>query len=411
MKHVILGAGAAGISAASAIRELRPSDEIVIISTDDAVYSRCMLHHYISGERNQGGISFISDDFFAKNNIRWLMNKAVTGVDAGNRLVSFAGSSESFDKLLIATGADNIHLPVLKPQNAESASNVFGLRHLSDAKAIRDYAKNAENIVIIGAGLTGLDAAYALVGMGKKPVVIDISDTILTLNLDSYAANTYKNKFEEAGCVFRLGQKANGADAGVSGDIVSITLDSGEKQPCDMAIVAIGTRPAVGFLADSGIACDGGVKVNECLATNIDGIYAAGDVTGLSGIWPNAVKQGEVAAKNMCGVPTVYDDIFAVKNTINYFGIPSLSVGETEPCEGDIVDIRRSKSKYEKIILRDGVVVGVILQGDISHSGFWQFLIKKGIDVSKINKPVFDISFADFYGIRENGEYQWVEKL
>ena len=405
MKHVILGAGAAGISAAKVIREFKPSDEIVIISADDAVYSRCMLHYYISGERSQGGISFISDDFFAKNSIRWLMGKAVTGVDTGNRLVSFTGGSESFDRLLIATGADSVDLPVLKSQ---TPSNVFGLRHLSDAKAIRDYAKNAENIVIIGAGLTGLDAAYALASMGKKPVIIDISDTILTLNLDSYAANIYKNKFEEAGCVFRLGQKVNGADNSTTGDIVSLTLDSGEKQPCDMVIVAIGTRPAVGFLADSGIVCDGGVKVNECLATNADGIYAAGDVIGLSGIWPNAVKQGEVTAKNMCGVHTVYDDIFAVKNTMNYFGIPSLSVGVTEPCEGDIVEVRCSKSKYEKVILRDGGVVGVILQGDISHSGFWQFLIKKSIDVSKIGKPVFDISFADFYGIQENGEYQWI---
>jgi len=110
----------------------------------------------------------------------------------------------------------------------------------------------------------------------------------------------------------------------------------------------------------------------------------------------------------MCGVHTVYDDIFAVKNTMNFFGIPSLSVGITEPLEGDTVEVRNGKDSYEKVILRDGVVVGVILQGDISHSGFWQYLIKKKIDVSKASKPVFDISFADFYGIRDNGEYQWV---
>jgi len=197
-------------------------------------------------------------------------------------------------------------------------------------------------------------------------------------------------------------------DMGANGDVVSLTLDSGEKQPCDMVIVAIGARPAVNFLTNSDIECNNGVIVNKYLATNKEGIYAAGDVAGLSGIWPNAVKQGEVAAKNMCGIPTVYDDAFAIKNTINYFGITTLSLGLTDPGEGDTFDIRSSKCKYEKIILRNGVVVGVILQGDIAHSGFWQYLIKNKVDVSKIKRPVFSLSFADFYGLRENGEYEWV---
>jgi len=408
MKHVIIGAGAAGISAAKTIRIVNPSDEIVIISADDAVYSRCMLHNYISGERNERDISFIDDDFFEKNNIRWIMGKTVTSIDVNKKEVNLSDASEPFDKLLIATGADSVNLPMLQSQNYGNTSNVFGLRHLSDAKAIKACAQSAENIVIIGAGLVGLDAAYALIEMGKKPIVIDISDNILSLNLDAHTSNVYKEKFEEAGCIFRLGQKVSGADRNPKGDIVSLTLDSGEKQPCDMVIVAVGARPTVEFLTDSGVAFNYSIIVNKYLATNTEDIYAAGDVTGLSGIWPNAVKHGEVAAKNMCGVPTVYDDIFALKNTINYFGIPTLSLGVIEPAGTDIVEVRNSKRKYEKIILRNDTVVGVILQRDISHSGFWQFLIKNNINISQINKPVLNLSFADFYGIKENGEYQWM---
>jgi NAD(P)H-nitrite reductase large subunit len=175
-----------------------------------------------------------------------------------------------------------------------------------------------------------------------------------------------------------------------------------------MAIVAVGVRPAVNFLDGSGIAHANGVTVNDYLATTVPGIYAAGDVTGLSGIWPNAMKQGEVAAKNMCGVPTVYDDVFAQKNTVNYFGLVSLAIGEAEPLEGDKQEIRESINSYEKVIVRDGVVVGVILQGNIGGSGFWQYLIKHRIDVSKIKASVFDLSFADFYGVKDNGEYKWV---
>jgi len=405
MKHVIIGAGAAGISAAKTIRQLKPADEIVIISVDGAVYSRCMLHNYLSGERDGKGISFISDDFFAKNNIRWLCDKTVTGVDVAINEVKFTDGTETFDTLLVATGADSVELPVVQ---SGKPSNVFNLRNLPDAKAIKERAKDAKDIVIIGAGLVGLDAAYALVNMGKKPVVVDISDSILSVNLDPYAADVYKKKFEEAGCQFLLGQKVSGADKDTAGNVTSIILESGDKLPCDMAIVAIGTRPAVSFLAGSGVDCIKGVVVNEYLATNVEGIYAAGDVTGLSGIWPNAMKQGEVAAKNMCGIPTVYDDLFAEKNTIHYFGIPSLSLGVVEPKEGDVFEIRNTKTRYEKVILRDGVVVGVIIQGDIAHCGFWQYLIKNKINVSHIQRPVFSLSFADFYGIKENGEYQWV---
>jgi len=405
MKHVIIGAGAAGISAAKTIRNLKSTDEIVIISSDDAVHSRCMLHNYISGERDEKGLSFVSDDFFAKNNIRWISGKKVTKVDTDKKLVNFADSSESFDTLLIASGSDSFELPLLQSHNAK---NVFGLRHLSDAKAIKERAKNANDIVIIGAGLVGLDAAYAFADTDKKITVVDMSDSILSLNLDTYASGVYQQKLEEAGCTFYLGCKVNDATCDANSNITAVMLDSGKKLSCDMVIVAIGSTPTVKFLADSGIVCNNGITVNNHLATNIANIYAAGDVTGLSGIWPNAVNQGEVAAKNMCGVPTVYDDVFALKNTINYFGVPSLSLGKTEPCEGEIAEICLDKTKYEKIIMRDGIVVGVILQGCIAHSGFWQFLIKNKIDVSKLNKSVFDLTFADFYGIQANGEYEWV---
>ena len=307
MKHVIIGAGAAGISAAKTIRMFQPKDEIVIISEDESVYSRCMLHNYISGERDEKGISFIDDSFFSENNIRWISGKTVSSIDSVNKLVKFNNETESYDKLLIASGSESTTLPLFQSQNAK---NVLTLRHLHDAKAIKKLAKEAKNIVIIGAGLVGLDAAYALLDMGKKPIVVDMADSILNLNLDSYAAGVYQQKFEAAGCTFQLGCKIDHADSDAAGNINFLTLDSGKKLACDLVIVAIGSKPAVNFLTTS-------LTVNDYLSTNINDVYAAGDVTGLSAIWPNAVKQGEVAAKNMCGIPTIYDDKFALKNTIN----------------------------------------------------------------------------------------------
>lgn len=404
MKHVIIGAGAAGIAAAKTIRELRKNDEIVLISTDENVHSRCMLHKYISGERNEKSISFIQDRFFEDYNICWKKSITVSGVDTDKKNVVFDGGAESYDKLLIATGAQSVIPPI---GALRSAGNVYGLRDLLDACKIRDKAVNAEKIVVIGAGLVGLDAAYAFLELGKKPVIVEMANDILALNLDRHAASTYQQKFEDAGCSFRLGRKVSDTVTAPSGEVMAVVLDTGERLACDMVIVAAGVRPASGFLMNSPIKVERSIVVDEYLATNISDIYAAGDVAGISGIWPNAQKQGEIAARNMCGEKMIYDDTFAIKNTVNFFGLPSLSVGLRVPEEGDIVEVREDKNCYEKVIMRDGIVMGVILQGDIAGSGFWQFLIKNKINVSSIPKSIWKISFADFYGIEQNGEYSW----
>jgi len=404
MKHVIIGTGAAGISAAKAIRELQKDAEIVMISTDDVVYSRCMLHKYISGDRSLAELSFIPDSFFEDNHIRWLSGVTVTGVDTENKLVRYDGGTEPYDRLLIATGSQSVIPPIGDLRNAK---NVFGLRHLSDAKAIREHAAGANAVVVIGAGLVGLDAAAALLEMGKKPVIVEMADTILALNLDAHAASVYQAKFEEAGCTFYIGRKVSGTVCDASGSVTMLTLDDGRQLPCDLVVVAAGVRPSAAFLENSGVACQGNIIVDERLATSADGVYAAGDVAGLSGIWPNAVKQGEVAAANMCGESVVYDDTYALKNTLNFFNVPALSVGKLASSEGDTEYSREDRNRYEKVIVRDGVPTGVILQGDISHSGFWQYLIKNKISISGIRKPVWKLSFSDFYGMEANGEYKY----
>jgi NAD(P)H-nitrite reductase large subunit len=136
-------------------------------------------------------------------------------------------------------------------------------------------------------------------------------------------------------------------------------------------------------------------------------VYAAGDVTGLSGIWPNAKRQGETAARNMCGETEVYEDSFAVKNAVNFFDLATMAIGEVEPSQGDRVELREDRRRYQKVILRDGCVVGLILQGDVSNCGFWQYIIKNRIRVDSINKPIWKISFADFLSLNEKGEYCW----
>ena len=405
MEYVILGAGAAGITAAKTIRKADKKGKITVISTDTQVHSRCMLHKYLSHERDAAGISFVDPDFFEKNQIAWLPGKTVNRLDTQRKKVyTDQGDEVSYDRLLIATGAESFIPPV---GNLREAENVFGLRHLRDAQAIDELAKDVENIVIIGSGLVGLDAAYGLMETGKKVSIVEMADQILPVQLDKTAAFEYQKRFEEAGARFYLGRKA--ADTVMEEDkiIREIILDNGEKLPCDLIIVAAGVRSAVAGMEGEGIVIDRGIKVDDYLQTGAEGVYAAGDVTGLSGIWPNAQKQGETAALNMCGSHVEYTDRYAIKNTINFFGLVSMCVGVILPQEGDVVIAREDSRNYKRVVLRDGKVVGVLLQGDISHGGIWQYLIKNQISISGIQKDIFDLNFGDFYGIKDNGEYQW----
>lgn len=405
MEYVILGAGAAGMKAAATIRKADKDGSITVVSTDTYVHSRCMLHKYLSGERDEKQLNFVEEDFFEKHRICWIAGKTVGKLDTKEKTVTLDdGEILNYDKLLIATGAESFIPPV---GNLREAENVFGLRHLRDAQAIRKMAEKAENIVIIGSGLVGLDAAYGLMETGKKVSIVELAEQILPVQLDKTGAAEYQKRFEAAGAVFYLGRKGADTRMDENKKITELILDNGEALPCDMILVAAGVRSAVAGVDGEGIVIDRGIQVNGYLQTGAPDVYAAGDVTGLSGIWPNAQKQGETAALNMCGAQVLYEDRYALKNTINFFGLVSMCVGEILSKEGDVVIAREDSHNYKRVILREGKVAGVILQGDISHAGIWQYLIKNKISITGIEKDIFDLNFGDFYGIKDNGEYQW----
>ena len=404
MKHLIIGAGAAGITAAKTIRSLRPEDEIVILAEDNHIISRVMLYKYINNERDVESLSFVEEGFLDKNKIGWVGGQKVTHIDPVSKKVSTEQTTFSYDKLLIAPGAKSTIPPICI---LEVVKNLYGFRSLEDAKAIREAALPGEKAVVIGAGLVGMAVAESLLKMGKEVAVVEMGPSILSLNLDERAAGAYQAKFEEAGCKFYLGQSVTGTEVDGDGNIQVVNLGDGTDLPCDFVVAATGAKPEVEFLVDSGIEHDRALKVDQHLATNFPDVYGAGDVTGLSGIWPNAMRQGEVAGKNMAGESVVYEDTFAVKNTVHFYNLVTLTIGAIRPEEGDLVEIRNDRKGYRKLIIRGGRIVGIILQGDISNSGFWQYLIKHNIQVDHLNKSIWKVGFADFVSFNEEGEYEW----
>ena len=125
MKYVVLGASAAGISGARRLRELDASAEITLISTDEHIYSRCILHHYIEGIRDLHKLQFVPADFIEANRIHWLKGEAAVKVDTANKTVTTStGKEVTFDKLLIATGSHVFFPPIPGLKEAHNAMNV-----------------------------------------------------------------------------------------------------------------------------------------------------------------------------------------------------------------------------------------------------------------------------------------------
>lgn len=399
MNYVIIGASAAGLSAAKTLRQNDKEATIVVISKEDKVHSRCMLHHVMSNHRTEEGINFVSDDFFEKNNIYFMNNTNVVGINENDNRVILEDNKEiHYDKLLITSGAKYFIPPI---PHFRTATNVYGLRDLEDVRKIEKELENAKKCVIVGSGLVGLDAANALASRGIECSIVEMSENLCPLQLDEIAAKPYQKLFEEAGCKFYFNEKAAGAEVDENNKITKVLLDSGKSLACDFLIVAAGVRPAISFLQDSTLNIENKIKVNEFLQTNVDNIWAAGDVTGIAGIWPNAMEQGTIAARNMVGIKQMYTNTYAFKNTMNFYGLTTLSVGIKTIEENDEVFIRESKDTYQKIVLRDSVPVYILFQGDIGHLGFWQELIKRSVNVKILDKSVFDLSYADFYDYDE----------
>ncbi len=401
MKYVVIGASAAGISGAKYLRELNPNAEITLISKDEHIYSRCILHHYISGSRNLEQLNFVKPTFMQDYNINWLKNEEVIKVDTEqNQVITSSGKQVEFDKLLIATGSHvNFPAPLKVLKNSP---NVLGLHDLDECEKIIELTKKAKNIVVVGAGLVGIDAVSGLLHLGDKNIsLVEMRSHLLSAQLDKEAASTYENAFAQKGVkqyynvtIKKVARNKNNKE------IIKIILNTDEVLECDLIIMASGVRSNVKFLDRSGINLDKfGLVIDEFGQTSNSNIYGAGDVTGRNPIWSVALKEGIIAAYNMCGQTKQMTDFFASKSTMNFLGIPTLSLGNTSLAEPEYqVEIEKdTKGNYKKIIHKDGKIYGAILQGDLAYAGVLTQLIALKIDVSRIKKSLFKINYSDFF--------------
>lgn len=407
MVYVVIGASASGMSGAKTLRELDKEAEIILVSKDEYVYSRCILHHYISSHRDVEALNFTEKDYFEKYNIKWIKGVEVIKLDDKNHTIKLSNDKIlKYDKVLIASGASSFIPPI---ENLREARNVVGLRNLDDAEKIKEVGKNIKNVVVLGGGLIGIDAITGILSYGLNITLVEMNDRILPLQLDEYAAGKYEELFKVNGVNLKFGVRAEKLITDEKNNPKELLLSTGEKVPCELVIAATGVRSNVGFLKESCVETDKfGLIIDARGQTNTKDVYGAGDVTGRNPIWPTAVKEGIIAANNMAGNELFMTDFFGSKNTMNFLGLATMSLGiVSAPDETYSEEIEVKDNNYKKIIHKEGKIYGAIIQGDLSYAGVLTQLIREKIDISRVKKPLFKIDYADFFNLKENFEYTY----
>ncbi len=407
MRYVIIGSSAAGINA---IRELRKYDregEIVLVSKDQVIYSRCILHQYLSGERTLERLNFAEPDFEILYRVNWMKGREAVGLRPGDHTLILDGNEElTYDKLLIATGSHTFIPPI---KGLSEADNYIGFRNIDDIEVLKKVPEQAEHIVVLGSGLIGIDCAAGFLHMGVKVTLVDFAGWLLNKQLDERAAKTYIDAFRAQGVDQYYGVGVNEVHVDGNRKIYEIVLSDGTVLPCDFFVVTAGVRSNVEFLKDSGLELSKfGLVYDECGRTSDPDVFGAGDVSGLSPIWPAAVKEGMVAAANMAGHNKKMTDFFASKSTMSFLGIHTMSIGiVTPPDESYRVDVYDKEGVYKKVVSKDGVITGALLQGDLAYGGVLQQMIARKIDVTRVKKPLFEIDYSDFFHEKANLEFAY----
>ena len=407
MKYVIIGSSAAGVNAVRELRKYDQEGEIVLVSKDQNIYSRCILHQYLSGERTLERLNFAEPDFAVLYRVNWMKGREAVSLRPADHILVLDGNEElSYDRLLVATGSHTFIPPI---KGLAEAENYTGFRNIDDIEVLKEVPKKAGHIVVLGSGLIGIDCATGFLHMGVRVTLVDFAGWLLNKQLDARAAQTYIDAFREQGVEQYYGVGVDEVRTDGNHQIYEIALSDGTVLPCDYFVVTAGVRSNVGFLQDSGLELSKfGLVYDGHGKTSDPDVFGAGDVSGLSPIWPVAVKEGMVAAANMAGQNRKMTDFFASKSTMSFLGIHTMSIGTvTPPDDSYRVDVYDKNGVYKKVVSKDGVIVGALLQGDLAYGGVLQQMIARKIDVTRVKKPLFEIDYSDFFHEKANLEFAY----
>jgi nitrite reductase (NADH) large subunit len=382
-QYLIIGNGVAGTTAAEHIRKQDKEGGITIVTDEDLpFYYRVRLNDFISGDISETQLVAKKESWYEERNISLRLKTRIMDVNLQEKMaVTEDNQGFSYDRLLMATGSHSFVPPI----KGSVRKGVFALRNIQDARNISAYAKNVEEIVLIGGGLLGLEAGHALLKLGKRIMVVEFFPRLLPRQLDVEGARRLQKIMEDMGFSFRLGAKTEEimGEHQVSG----VQLEGGESLSAGMVIVSAGVRPNMALAKSLGLNTDKGIVVDEHLRTNQPDIYAAGDVSEFQGvpygIWPAAMEQGMIAGSNMAGSDIQYSGT-TIANSLKVAGIDLASAGNIDAENEFGSRIVMDENVYKKVVIKDNQIIGCIMLGETEGFNRITHMMAENQDASQI---------------------------
>jgi nitrite reductase (NADH) large subunit len=383
--YVIIGASAAGLSAAHSIRKADAEASLRMISSEGFPYSRIAISKYLEGEIALGAMGIVPKEYFQERRIETLFGTKVASLHPERHTLMLEGGRElPFSKLLIATGSQ----PVVPRIPGCDKKGVHSFWSLEDTQGILGFLRRksgCRKAVVIGGGLIGIQAAAALSRVGLKVTILERLTSILPKILDRTSAGIVENRIRQIGVEVLTGVEVRSISGGEEVREVGV---AGTCLEADLVILAAGVRPNASLALHAGLAVNEGIVVDEALRTSLPDIYAAGDVAEVFDAvdgrkrviptWTNAVEQGRAAGHNMaCDGPIT--SRFLSTNSMHVNGLYCVTLGSSSTEDGDGFHTERvcdpPRDFYRKLVFRGDRLVGAILVGDIRTAGFLRGLI------------------------------------
>ena len=382
---VIIGNGMAPGRMLEELFEKAPDHyQVTIFNAEPRVnYDRIMLSPVLSGEKTYEDIIIHGDGWYIQHGITLYKGHRIVNIDrAAKTVTSDHGVTESYDKLVIATGS----VPFIIPVPGKDLPGVITYRDLDDVDAMLLAAQSRAKAVVIGGGLLGLEAAAGLSMRGMDVTVLHVMPTLMERQLDPAAGYLLQKAMEDRG--IKVITKANTKQIVGTDKVEGIELDNGTIIPATLVVMAVGIRPNIGLAKDAGLAVNRGIVVDAGMRTSDGDILSVGECAEVDGMVYGLVaplyEMARVAAAHLAGdtAPAFVhaDTPTKLKVTgINLFSIGDFADGDDRE---EIVLRDATAGVYKRVILKDNRIIGTVLYGETSDGAWFNDLKKKGVDIS-----------------------------
>ncbi|MEQ9618887.1 MAG: FAD-dependent oxidoreductase [Deltaproteobacteria bacterium] len=364
--YLILGAGPAGSWAVRGIRQEDKEGRILIVGKEPrrAYFLPMLSKGYIQGRYPEEKLYLVKEDFYESNNARFMGGNGAAALDTDKKIVTLEDDEQvSYEKLLICTGGSPFRFRV----PGADLRRIYYLRTLDDARIIRSASGSAHEAVVIGGSFIGVELAVALRELGLAVKLLMMENYIFQSLIPEEAGLYLTELMLENGVEIYPRQKVT-EFRGRDGLAEWVVTEDGNMFKADMFCAGIGLTLNIGYLEGAGIETGRGIIVNEYLETNVEGVYAAGDVAEfediilgyrhLTGHIENALQQGRAAGRNMAGAKVEYAQVTGYDTEI--FGTPLMFIGA--PDGGEEFCVRRDNDDPRVCFsFRGGRLAGALL--------------------------------------------------